>query len=747
LWRGLPYRNEVLALAILLAVVLIVGDSLPLGIASLGAVNGFSLLLHVIAVILVYRTSRFINFAQIQIGMVGAALFTSLVQGGIFFRLADAVCGSCVGPFPSRGLVIANFVVAASLALVVSVVVALTVYFLVVLRFARHSRLVLTIAMIFVAQVLMYFQHQFGQWLVTDDQRNVEGINPYAASPPPWQVTIDLHPIQLHLYSFATVAAGVVFVVGVATYLRFARSGIALRAASDNPARAQTLGISTVGVTARVWVLVGLLSGSAGLLDAFSQGSAGGAAEDIVLPVRTLVVILAIAVVARFSSLTMAAIAAVAFGILQEAAIWSFDTTAPIDAALVFVIGGLLLLQRYQGDRRSDDESDWQQPISEVRPIPRQLKDIPVVRAWSRTGGALLAVAVLGLPWLLSPSQTNIASIHVAFVIVGVSLLVLTGWAGQVSLGQFAFAAIGAWVAVISGLPLLAAIPLAGLLGALAALIVGLPALKLGGLNLAVTTLAFALSATTIFVSADYLGRNLPTTTGTAEIFGIDLSDQRNMYYFVVVLAGLAVTAVVGLRSSRTGRALIAARDNEATTQSYGINLTRARLVGFAFSGFLAAAAGSVLAYLFGAVTPAVFSPQMSLTLFAFVVIGGLAGLAGPVIGMTYLAVLTMLSGNEIVYALGAGLIGLLVIAALPGGLAQGLYDIRDAMLRRVALRYRIAVPSLFADRDPLAAADRAPLEERKNRDRFVPQRFEPDRQWALRRYGNDDSTKERTGV
>lgn len=739
LWSGFGYRNELLALAVLLAIVLVVGDTLPLGVASIGVVSGFSLLLHAIGVILVYRTGGFINFAQIQIGLVGAALFTALVQGGVFFRLADGVCGGCVGPSPSGALEKINFVIAALLGLAASVLVSLIVYFLVVQRFARHSRLVLTIATIFVAQVLLALQGQLGDWLTTQDQRELEGVNPNAPSPPPWDVAIDLDPTQLRLDGILAIGLGLVLVVGVAAYLRFSTTGVALRASADNPSRAQTLGVNTVGVTSRVWIVVGLLSGTAGIVEAFTDGSGGGANTEIVLPVRTLVIILAIAVVAKFTSILMAAIAGVVFGVIQEAATWSFDTAAPVDAALVVVIAGLLLMQRYRAGGRADDDSTggWQ-AIGEARPIPRQLRAIAAVQAWTRTGGALLAVVVIGLPWVLSPSQTSTASIHILFAIIGVSLLVLTGWAGQVSLGQFAFAAVGAWVAASSELPLLAAIPIAGLAGAAAALLVGIPALKLRGLNLAVTTLAFAVSATTIFVSADYLGENLPETMGAAEIFGVDLGDQRTMYYFALVLALFAIAAVVGLRRSRTGRALIAARDNEATTQSYGINLTRARLSAFAFSGFLAAGAGAVLAYAFGAVSPAVFAPQMSLTLFAFVVVGGLAGIAGPLIGMAYLAVLTIFGANEIVYALGSGLIGLMVIAALPGGLAQGAYDVRDAMLRRVALRHRIIVPSLFADRDPLAAPDRAPLEARKSRDGFVPHRFEPDGQWALKRYGNE---------
>jgi branched-chain amino acid transport system permease protein len=750
--REFPYTSEVVALALLLGVALFAGESLPLGITAIGIVSGFGVLLHAIGMILVYRTGRFLNFAQVQIGLVGAALFTALVQGELLLRAVDPLCGGCVGPDPSRAWEIANFLVAVVLGLVLAVLTSLVVYVLVVQRFAHQPRLVLTIATVFTALALVGLQSQLGWLLTTEDQREVERVNPFAASPLPWNVALPLEPAQLRLDGIVTIVVGVVAVLATTAYLRYSATGVAVRAAAENTNRARTLGINTTGVTARIWLLVGLLSGVAGPLTTFGSGSSGSAAaasgagsgENVaVLPVRTLVLILAIAVVARFASFTMAALAALVFGVLQEATVWSWSSTAPLEVGFVVVIGVLLVLQRHRGgraDAESSGSGGWR-ANQEVRPIPQELRGIPVVRAWTRTGWFLAVVVGIGLPWLLSPSQTNVASIHLAYVIIGVSLLVLTGWAGQVSLGQFAFAAVGAFVVGVSGLPLLVALPVAGAAGAVVALLVGLPAMKVRGLNLAIMTLAFAVSATTLFVTGDYLGRFLPATMPRQSLLGIDLSDQRAFYYLTLVLTGLAVAAVLGLRRSRTGRVLIASRDNESTLQSYGVNLLRIRLAAFAFAGFLAAAAGAILASAYGAVSPAAFTPERSLTLFAFTVIGGLGGVVGPVIGMVYLAVLTLLNANPLVQAIGSGLVGLFVLAALPGGLAQGLYDARDAMLRRVGARHRIVVPSLYADRDPAAAFERAPLDERRGRRSVaVPGRFEPEGQGALQRYGDDSA-------
>jgi branched-chain amino acid transport system permease protein len=372
------------------------------------------------------------------------------------------------------------------------------------------------------------------------------------------------------------------------------------------------------------------------------------------------------------------------------------------------------------------------------------------VRKWLRLGTLLAAGFVLGLPWVLSPAQTSLASSFGIYMIVGFSLLVLTGWAGQISLGQFAFATIGAWAAAASHLPFLLALPLAGVVGAIAAVIVGLPALKLRGLHLAISSLAFAVSASALFLGDGFFGKHLPASLHRPVLLGLDLGDQRVFYYTILLFVVLTMLGVVGLRRSRTGRVLIAARDNEASAQAFGVNLLRIRLSAFAVSGFMAAIAGALFAYNLSTVAPAAFSPVQSVRVFTFAVIGGLGGLAGPIIGFTYQGLLTFLSSEPSIQSLGAGALGLLLLIWLPGGLAQGFYDIRDAMLRRVAARHRIVVPSLTADTRAGSVDNRARMQPKVRSGGsaiFVPTRYEPEGQWALARYGSDDpSLKERVG-
>jgi branched-chain amino acid transport system permease protein len=312
------------------------------------------------------------------------------------------------------------------------------------------------------------------------------------------------------------------------------------------------------------------------------------------------------------------------------------------------------------------------------------------------------------------------------YAVVGMSLLVLTGWAGQVSLGQFGFAAVGAWVTAASGLPFLVALPAGALAGAAVAVLVGLPALRLQGLTLAVSTLAFAASVLAVLLNPDQLGSFLPDTIDRPLVLGISLEDQRTFYYVCLLVLVLTVAAVAGLRRSRTARVLIAARDNEPAAQSFGIGLLRARLSAFAVSGFLAALAGSLFAYQQGNVAADGFSVDKSLLLFTFTVIGGLGSLAGPLVGFAALAAITLATKNPTWLAFLNGLGGIALLRLAPGGLAQVGYDLRDGLLRRIARRQGIQVAAY----DTGEVRGLAPISPRPGV--FVPQHYALDDQWAI---------------
>jgi branched-chain amino acid transport system permease protein len=176
-----------------------------------------------------------------------------------------------------------------------------------------------------------------------------------------------------------------------------------------------------------------------------------------------------------------------------------------------------------------------------------------------------------------------------------------------------------------------------------------------------------------------------------------DLTSEAAMYEVVLVVVVLAFLAVLGIRRSRTGRALIAVRDNERGAAAYSIPVVRAKLTAFALSGFLAAVAGCLLVHVNRGYSESPFVAAESLGIFTAAVVGGLGSLAGAILGALYLnggKWFLPAPWNLLPSAVGV----LLVLMILPGGLGNLLYRGRDALLRRLAQRRGIVVASLLAD-------------------------------------------------
>jgi len=312
------------------------------------------------------------------------------------------------------------------------------------------------------------------------------------------------------------------------------------------------------------------------------------------------------------------------------------------------------------------------------------------------------------LPFVLSERDTNLAGVVAIYAIIAVSLVLLTGWAGEISLGQVAFVAIGSAAAGAANVhwqldPVLSFL-LAGAVGAAASIIIGLPALRIRGLFLAVTTMAFAVATSSFLLNRDesllgikfdYLPdsltepvRRLPQWTP----FGsIDIASERQ-FYFVCVVALLAVlVAVRGLQHSRTVRDLIAPRENERNAQAFGLSPTRTRLLAFAAGRFLRVlrrgrartpAAGGGPGHLRSRGEPAGAHHG-----------GGRRAGLGPraIMGATFLQSTVWFSDwvpqefRPVFQFAGSGIGLIVVLWLLPGGLGSLLYRVRDRWLRNVA--------------------------------------------------------------
>lgn len=738
------YRNELLALAGCVAATQLFPGQLLLGVYVQGGIEAAPLALNAIAIVLVFRANKFINFAQLALASVVGVLFTALVQGQLFLNIARSACG-CVSPEPGRLPRNINFVLAAVVCIGLAALISWGGYVSVLQRFKKSPRIMLTLVTVFAGQALLGFERQIEQVLLPNQNTSPEA---YAAATqrstlPPGNFTWQIDNVSmLRLGDLVLLVAAAAAIVGLAVFFRKSNTGVAIRAAAENPHRAQMVGVDVRAVTSRVWVFAGMVAGVVGVVSSFGASATQQTDATTTISAVTLAMLLAVAVVARFESVVMTAVAAVVFSILRVAVQFAFASTAPLDAGLVFLIGGLLLLQRADYSRVAREDTSGDEVTKEVRPIPKELRGLPQVKTWVRSGIVVGAIVVFGLPWALASAATTLVTIYVIYAIIGLSLLVLTGWAGQISLGQFGFAAIGAWAAAASGLPFPFALALAMVVGAVSSVVVGVPALKLRGLNLAISTLAFAVSARALFIDQRYLGKLMPAEVERPSVIGMKFDDARVFYYFCVLVFAACCLAVIGLRRSRLGRVLIGIRSNEAATTSFGVNPLRARLTAFAVAGSLAALAGALFAFHQRDITPEQYSADLSIEMFMFSVVGGLGGIAGPIMGFAYMAVLALFDANPLVRYTAAGTGALLLLMMSPGGLAQLAYDIRDGALRRLAIRLRIPVPSLLGPNAALHEFDRAPLDEKRGitlrRDRATLV-YSLEHQWALDRYGAPD--------
>ena len=643
----------------------------PMGVVLNGALVGGRIALIALGIALIYRANRVINFAQGDLGAVPASLSVMVVLAwGLNYWL-----GFLIG-------------------LGAALLLGLLIETLIIGRFFRAPRLVLTVATIGISQILtgaaLLLPRAFGE--------NAFG----SRLPQPFGLEFEVGGTIFNATDVLTMIVVPAAFVALALFLTRSSVGIAIVASAERADRAATLGIPVRRLHTVVWVIASVLAYVAMFLRA---GAVGLPIGEVLAP-TFLVQALAAAVFGRFERLTTIATAAIGLGIVDQSMTFQSGNKPAYNDAVLFVIVlvGLLVVRRSRtGERVDSDASATWQAAREIRPIPRELAALPEVRAVRFGIWAAIGLFVVTLPAWLSNSRLNLATIIVLFAIVAASLVVLTGWAGQVSLGQMAFVGVGAAVggALTSDhdQDLLVAVLVAGLVGAAAAVVVGYPAIRRRGLTLAVSTLAFALFVASYLLNRTIFEDQLPGRRigrGTL-LWSIELTNDTRFFYVSLAFLGLALAMVVGVRRSRTGRVLVAIRENEKAARAYGVNATRTTLAAFALSGFLAALAGALYVHQQQGLSVEPFLTQRSLDLFSMVVIGGLGSLPGAVLGAVYVRGADFFLPLDWQFlATGAGL--LLVLLLLPSGLGGLLADMRDAALRRVATRRGLVVPSLLAD-------------------------------------------------
>lgn len=258
---------------------------------------------------------------------------------------------------------------------------------------------------------------------------------------------------------------------------------------------------------------------------------------------------------------------------------------------------------------------------------------------------AVLAALLLLFPFLAGDYLLYLANLTAIAVVGAVGLNILTGAAGQISLGHAAFIGVGAYAAAILttrlGLSFWLCLPLSGLVAAGCGIIVGAPSMRMKGLYLCIATLAAQMIFEFLFVHwASLTGGIRGINVNPPEFFGLPLNNEYRFYFVSVPLAAVAVATARNLFRTRVGRAFIAIRDRDFSAELMGINLFRYKLYAFAVSSFYAGLAGCLYVNFLKIVTPEHFPLHESVRYLAMIIVGGLGSVLGSIFGAIFMTII-----------------------------------------------------------------------------------------------------------
>ncbi len=620
-----------------------------------------------IAIVLVYRSSRVVNFSQVALGgLAGTVALTLAGKAGVAYPLA-ALAGLGFGAV-AGGL--------GELA--------------VMAKGGHRSPISHAISTVGLAELAIAGQ---------DLMRRIWHISSQFRTGLPEMFRLDIGGFDLDANGLLLIAGSAIAYLALSGYLSSAERGLALRALADSRERCLLLGIPVRSISLQAWSIAGALS-AAGAIMAQAAGAPTG---NLTPDPGQLLVPLAAAVLAKMRSLKVALAGSLVLEALWQAVVFtSHGSSAVADAALFgFIILTLLVgsLPKRGSGKSPSSEFRWlrstQQPAHLHNPAHLPGPDRTVSLLQLASLGMLLGLAAL-LDGTLRASQLVLPTDVAILAMVAISLIVLTGWTGEISLGQLGLA--GAGGAVARGLMahlhfnLIVALPAAALAGGIAATLIGLPALRRRYTVWPVTSLAAAVVVYSLFSSRNIPWLRLHPAGRFGPIGTSDLLAPRSFYLICVLCAVGAGLLVVGIRRSSSGIFILAARDNKRAASAYGIRPAVATATAFAITGALAGLAGCLYVMEpFGAGTaPYRFSPALSLMALSMLAIGGSQSLLGALIGALLVGTfIHFLSFDWQLFACGAALIA--VTWAYPNGVGPALFQARQRWLTRSRRRRPVA--------------------------------------------------------
>jgi ABC-type branched-subunit amino acid transport system ATPase component/ABC-type branched-subunit amino acid transport system permease subunit len=646
-----------------------------------GVVYGMIYAVFAAGFVLVYRATGVLNFAQGEIGAFGAALFALFhVQYGVPYWLAFAF------------------------AIVTAALIGMIIELSVVRRLFESPRLVLLIATVGIAQLLLFLRV-----LLPEIEGGGAFPLPFTGQ---WEPTGSLVvlPREILVLTVAPIA-----IIALGLFMTKTPFGLAVRASASNADTARVYGISVKRTSTTVWTIAAAFAALTAILVAPLLSVTPGnivAAGAIALGPSLLLRALVVALIARMYSLPMTIVGGIAVGVFERVVLANVDAQNQSIVDLYLFVAALVLVTFVVRNRR--DDTGWSLS-AQVKPIPDRLRSLWYVRRLPTFGFVILFGFLAILPLFLTQrSQVFLWTEIVIYALIAASITPLAGWAGQLSLGQFAFVGLGGLTLVVlrsdHDIPVpfnlwnmhfavawLPAVICATLVGVFAAVIIGVPALRVRGLFLAVITLAFAVMCSNWLFRRPFIaGTQFRTNTPRIDppvIGSIDFANRQSMYYLCLVVLGITTLVTARLRRTGIGRSMIAVRDNEDMAAASTVAVSRIKVLSFAISGGIAALGGCLLVTLREQVTPTqAFAPEESLRVVATAVIGGLGSVAGPVIGALWVRGLPVLFSDTPQVRLFTSSIGLLILLMyFPGGLMQIMYKLRDGVLdwadRRLAQR------------------------------------------------------------
>jgi branched-chain amino acid transport system permease protein len=423
--------------------------------------------------------------------------------------------------------------------------------------------------------------------------------------------------------------------------LRHTRFGTQTRAVVDNPDLSDMIGVHGDNVRRVAWILSSVFAALVGILISPSQGL------DVNQLVLVVIYAFAPAVLGILFGLPAAYLGGLGLGIaVSLMSKWSNSgTVSNLEAALPYLLLFILLVAfgtrlKSAGSGAVAQRLSALRSVETVRRLRWSVGSVRIERGLAvGLGGFVLALLV---PIAFPGPNLDFLTQGFIYAVIALTLVVLTGWAGQISLAQFSFVGVGAFtaghLAGAHGQHFLFAVLMGMLFAAPLGIIVGLVSLRLSGLYLALATLAFALVMdNVVFNRSDVSGGQTGITVPRPHFFGMSFTGRAAMYELAVVVFALIAIVAYALRQGPIGRRLHIVRDSPLAASTLGVNLTVTKIVVFVVGAMVAALGGSLYGAWQQAITPQDFMWSASLALLLVVVLGGRSLISGAVIaGVVY---------------------------------------------------------------------------------------------------------------